>query len=716
VILRAAAVACAVALATGGLAADPPEHPKDLGLVERASTRLAQLDVTVTGNKGAIDGLTAADFELKLNDKPVPHLLVDDLCPGRATPGETPAPEGARVPPPRETAASYLLYFDMPHLTQSGRQGALSSARELLPKLLAGGQRAMIVINALQLKMVAPLTGDVSALDAALVHLVADRDAFDPYAASEDSRLADILQQMEHGTEVALGRARRYASEERWRQERDLQRLSMVLGRLADLDAPKAVLYFADTMRQNAGAHYLSYFAGPSLQGRGGNALPEATSILADAASGALPLDRVVNEAAALGIRFYTVEGQGIRGDNSPIESESSVSNSGGGGGGTIAAWQAADAHNQRGYTEGAADRIGSNQGSSVANSQRLQDAQATLTSLAAETGGRAFLNGVTPARMAAQILGDLSCLYLVSFDPSGFPQDQPLAVSLKVSRSNVRASVRGRLVIQSDGARLTARVLSAFSASGSGPATRNGSVQIGLIPIAYEGGLFRARVQVAIAGTAVPSTTWDVGASLVSQGAVRQDSAGRIQLTSPNTPVVFEQDMDFAAGDYDLVAVAHELQTDTLLSTESHGSWPKLDAELASVAPLAVSQRRAGGFLRNRQTQTQGAVIVALDEPLRADVPTAVIALVCRAKDQKRPLDVTRTLIGERETPVGTTQLAMGTDRCAQVVDLIPPKMLGAGRYRFVITVSSDGTELAREERLLTVPEATPAPAKSAT
>ena len=173
---------------------------------------------------------------------------------------------------------------------------------------------------------------------------------------------------------------------------------------------------------------------------------------------------------------------------------------------------------------------------------------------------------------------------------------------------------------------------------------------------------------------------------------------------------------MEFAVGDYDLVAVAHELQTDTLLSTETHGSWPKLDVELASLGPIAVSQRRAGGFLRNRQLQTQGAVIVAPDEPLRADVPTAIISLVCRAKDQKRPLDVTRILVGEQETSVGTTQLAMGTDRCAQVVDLIPPKMLGAGRYRFVIAVTSDGKELARGERLLTVPDAAPAPAKSAT
>lgn len=54
----------AAALAAAALAADPQETPKDVGLVERASTRLAQLDVTVSGPKGGISGLTAADFEI----------------------------------------------------------------------------------------------------------------------------------------------------------------------------------------------------------------------------------------------------------------------------------------------------------------------------------------------------------------------------------------------------------------------------------------------------------------------------------------------------------------------------------------------------------------------------------------------------------------------------------------------------------------------------
>jgi hypothetical protein len=80
VIARTSAVAIGMALAAAGLAADAPEPPHDIGLMERATTRLAQIDVTVSGSKDAIAGLTAADFEVRVNRKVVPNILVDDLC------------------------------------------------------------------------------------------------------------------------------------------------------------------------------------------------------------------------------------------------------------------------------------------------------------------------------------------------------------------------------------------------------------------------------------------------------------------------------------------------------------------------------------------------------------------------------------------------------------------------------------------------------------
>jgi len=697
--VRGALVVIGVAVATTLLASDTPDTTRDVGLVERAASRLAQIDVTVTGPRNAIERLSASDIEVRINDKIVSNIIVDDQCLAQPGPGAAPPRDSSPdAPPPpsvsRGSTPTYLLYFDMAHLTQSGRQDSIENARAMLPKLLTGGRRAMIVANAAQLKTVVPLTSDVAQLAAALRKMVDDQTTFDPYAATEQLRLAEIIKALGDepgglpmargssfgGVAAALRLARTYAADERWRQERDLRRLSMVLGRFADLDPPKIVLYFADTMRQNAGEHYLSFFGGTNLVESNGKPPPEAEAILVDAATGSLPLDRVINDAAAVGIRFYTVEGQGITGETSPIEARNSASNDRGGDAG--------------------------NQASPVVNSQRTRDSQNTLVSLAAETGGRAFLNGVAPGRMATQILGDLSCVYLLSFDPRGFAQDAPLAVSVTVKRPNVRTAVRGRLVIQSDSARLTGRVLSAYTLPAAGIPGSESGLRVGVIPISYAAGKFKARVQVAVAGSAVPVTNWELGASLVSRGAVRQDGSGQISVLVPGTPVVYEQDMEFAPGDYDLVAVAHEAQTDTLLSTESHGTWPKLDAELASVAAISVSQPRAGGFLRNGLKQTEGAVAIAEGEPLRAGAPTAVIALICRAKDQKRPLRVVRTLVGEQETPVGTTNLELGDERCAQVVDLIPAKTLGAGRYRFVIAVSSDGRELTSAERALVVPE----------
>jgi VWFA-related protein len=537
----------AVAMATAPLAADPPDKPSDVGMVERATTRLAQLDVTVAGPKGAIEGLTAADFEVRVMDKIVSNVFVDDLCVARSSaPGAAPqeaaaekqAPGNAPSGTPRATMATYLLYFDMPHLTQPGRQDSIAAAREMLPKLLAGGNRAMIVANAAQLKTVVPLSSDTARLDAALAKMVDDVGTFDPYTATEQRRRAEVVAALVGRTVAeALVLARGYAADERWRQERDLRRLSMVLGRFAEFDPPKVVLYFADTMRQNAGEHYLSFFGTLNTKNSNGVPVAEADDVLVGAATGALPLDRVINDAAALGIRVYTVEGQGMTSQGSPIESQSSASS------------------------------LRGNVTSPGANSQNVRDAQSTLVSLAAETGGRAFLNGVTPARMANQILGDLSCLYLLSFDPRGFPQDAPLTVSVRVKRAKVTTFVRGRLVIQSDAERLMGRVLSAFTTPAAGTQPGGAAVRVGLIPISYQDGKFKARVQVAMSGSAVPVTTWDIGASLLSRGVVRQDGSGRIQVMRPNTPVVYEKDMDFAPGDYDLIAVAHETETDTVVS-----------------------------------------------------------------------------------------------------------------------------------------------------
>ena len=151
--MRAAGILIGTALVAVALAADPPGKPRELGLMEQTSTRLAQIDVTVSGPKSAIEGLTTRDFEVKLNDKFVRNVIVDDLCLARpaaaaATPHEAAAATAvaASIETPKAATVTYLVYFDMPHLTQSGRRGSIDDAREMLPFVTA---RTLVLVGAL---------------------------------------------------------------------------------------------------------------------------------------------------------------------------------------------------------------------------------------------------------------------------------------------------------------------------------------------------------------------------------------------------------------------------------------------------------------------------------------------------------------------------------------------------------------------------------------
>ena len=138
-----------------------------------------------------------------------------------------------------------------------------------------------------------------------------------------------------------------------------------MLARVADLDPPKAAVYFADTMRSNAGGHYLSFFG--EADRRNSSAL---IALELDALGGANPFQNVIDEASAHGIRLYTVQAQGLTLAPSRFRSPPRAVPRAG----TISGAQ------QRG---------------------RIYDAQDSLVGLAAESGGKPFLNGVRAAKIA---------------------------------------------------------------------------------------------------------------------------------------------------------------------------------------------------------------------------------------------------------------------------------------------------------------------------
>jgi VWFA-related protein len=646
------------------------ERPRESKLVETTETRLAQIDVTVTGPKDAVADLGRGDFEVSVGWKELTDFYVDVSCLEGIEPTVAAAPRSEQeskhltVVQAKGHGATYLFYFDQANLTQGGRQVSIDLARELVPKLVTGGSRAMIVSNAPTLTTIAPLTSDASVLLEALGKLKSDDKQWDPYPTLEDGRLAEIQDAIGDDLERAVLLARRYEAEERFRQEKSLRRLSNVLGTFSQYDAPKAVLYFADILRSNAGEHYMSFF-GQTVKDNEAAAASAAAAL--DAGTGVLPLDRVINEASANGIRFYTVEGQGMMAPSVATQARSS-------------------------------GRTFKNSGTPGGNSVRFRDAEGALSTLAVETGGKMFLSGVGAGKIADRVLKDVSCLYLISFDPAGYPKDTPLPVKVTIRKPHVQAQTRGRIVLQSDSARLTSRLLAAFAS----PEATRGDVplRIGIVPTGFKNGVFSALVQVGVAGTVLTDSTWDLGASLVSGGQVRDDGSGRVQVKAPRTPVVFEKEMTFHPGPYQIVGVAHETTSNLLASKETEGVWPDLKSSLAMLGPLAFLQPANGAFLRAEKAHTSGTLVVGERDPILEDAPLAIVGIVCRSADQKGVLHVLRRVVGEGEASFPPLDLELGEDRCALFRDLVAPKTLGPGEFRFEVRVLDHDKEVAKVER----------------
>jgi VWFA-related protein len=649
-----------------------PEEPRDLGLVEQATARLAQIDCSLDGPRETIASLTEEDFEIRVAGKRIESFVLDRLCgeppEGRSPePGTIPSEEPSPSPVPR-TRTTFVFYFDHPHLTAPGRQGAIDAARAMIPRLIAGGSRGMLVSNATSLRTLQPLTEDPDVLLAALEKMESDRLEWDPYTAMEEVRLNEVLRLSSENIDDALVQARRYQAEERWRQTRDLRRLSMVLGALAEYLPPKAFVYFADSMRANAGEHYLSFFGSSVLDPDTGTRSGADRLARTDAEMGALSLDKVINEASALGIRFYTVEAQGLTATGNPMSSQRGI------GGG----------------------------GNNALNSSRIRDAQGTLKDMALETGGEAFVNGVSAARMTRRILDDVSCLYLVSFDPEGLPLDEPLAVRVHVNRPKVKIQHRGRLVLSSESSMLTTRLLARFAT----PEAKSSdvSLRVGMMPVGFQDGKWIARIQVAAPPVVYPMAKWDMGVSLVSRGTVRDDASGRIELSSPGVPVLLESQIAFRPGPYEIVAVAYESTADQSASRRVEGEWPDPDAALVSFGPVSVSQPANGAFLRDGESRSSGTLVYEENDPLQPALPTAFLGLLCRAKDQKKGVRVVRTLIGSTETPLRDETVEFAGERCVQILDVIQPDTFGPGAYTYRLIAFGREGELARLERRLLV------------
>lgn len=625
---------------------DPAPEPVRADLVERTGASLAQIQVTVNGPPDVISGLGVDDFRLKVHLRRIRDFQIDRYCEPETSP-----------------AASYVFYFDQPHLTLHGRQRALDIARQLIPQLLRKRDRAMVVSNARGLTTVESFTNDHASLLAALDRLEKDRTQWDFYSTEETARIARVVDVLNNDNDVrrAISVARTYQREEYWRTDKNLRRLTVILGSLSEVESPKALIYFADTLRSNPGAHYLSFF---------GSSVRESMGSLADkslygfAASG--PFDLLINEAAAQGIRLHTVYAEGLVMPLDNVRPDLSAAN--------------------RTGTVSHSSRI------------RFRDAQNTLASMSSETGGRSFLRGAGASRISERILEERSCLYSLSFDPAGFPQDQPLRVVLETGREGVQLRSAGRILLKSPSARLTSRLLNAFTQRAGSES--NVGLRAGLVATDFRDGSYRALLQISVPGTAVPGASWDLGASLLARDEIRDEVSGTLSVGRPGVPLILEREVRLRPGPHEIVAVAHERTTGFVLSEHLQISWPDPNDQPVTCGPIALLQPIAGAFVRAGETRTSGSLARSDTDPVRPDLPVALMGLVCGRRRHKGLLRVERSLIGATTVEFPLVQFRLEGERCAQVRDLIPAGMLGPGGYRYELRILKDGKVLDEASR----------------
>jgi len=694
-----------LASATRGRPQDPDGTavPHRTGLVEEVGHELVQLEVHVDGPPELVASLGPADLDVVIGGRRIERFAVDRACPG----GVVAADAGTDGIPPAAAASpyrtSYLFYFDQHHLRIEGRARALELARSLVPEVLRDGGNARIVSAGLRVQAFGGWTDDPAELLDALDRLEHDRTQLDMYPTQEDLRVAEVLrafdsrrdladsinlaqvaklrsldsragmleglspgaadtlrdraqaeisQNERNALESAMGVARDYQRDERAHARSALERFALALGVLGEIAPPKAVIYFADTVRANPGDHYVKLYAErPILEG----VLPA--------------FDEVIRAAAAHGARLYTVQAAGLT-------TESGIASIG--------------------------TRALPYSGGALATSQRFGDAKSALAGLAAETGGRVFLHGASAETIARRLHDDLDCLALISFAPGDLPRDRALSVRVVARRQGVRVSVRPSVVVRGEATRRRERIAQAFLESGT--PGEPGVLSLAVIPTDTGEDHYSALIQIALPPVEDSGTTWEVGVSLVTESDVVGETAGRAVLDRPGVPLIYEAEIEFPPGPYELIAVAHDGARDRVVSARVVGRWPDLGPKQSGFGPLIALQPVQAAFVRGDSARRRGSR--GLDEGARVDPahPLALVGLACGGGG----FTVERRLVGESANGFPEIRPAAG-ERCVLFRDVVPAGTLGGGNFAYEAVLRSldDGAVLGTAERRFVVPDA---------
>jgi hypothetical protein len=699
---------CAATIVAGasGRAGDAAAPLPNPGPTERVESRLVQFEVRVSHKGAPVPGLGAKDFDIELGGKPLQAFTVDDMCTGAPAP-----PSGERAARP----GSFIFYFDEPELTVDGRHRAIEVARLVAPALLARGHDVLILRNGDSVRMEAKWTHDAAEVSAALDRIASDPGKGDSLRVSaEELRAENLVEQLQGsvreanmqaqaglrsatqhpppsrrgpvGDPMAPGAPERNPSGDQpdslvvqassseqlmlnatvghlvselktviqvdlQRTEHDVERLRGAVQSLALRGSPKGVVYFSDTLRRDPGDAVVHAVSSDAQFARLMNV--RSWQALVSHWNADAKLRALVRDASSYDVRFYAVEGRGL---------------------GTSSDW--------------------------------VRASQDTLASLALDTGGLSFLNGIAPQRIADGVVADQSCWYLVSFAPAGWDTDRPLNLGVWLKKPGLRVQTRSALVIPSRGALTEARLVAAHFGD---PTLEDHPLSVSVYPIGGSTETLQVLAQVRLPeGNDTPArdTLWDVGFVLVSDGATVARKSSRVTWRGEGTPPVYQTTLSLPSGPYEIIAVAHDDSGDSVRSGRVSGSWPPSTDIAVTLSKPALAQPQHGGIVQDGAVKESGIIVRGEGNPVDPRAPVALVTAACLDRASDAALRAERRLVGETEVSFAPMMLSADKGQCVQIRDLVAANSLGAGRMTYFVRILSGDEELVSEELAFDVAE----------
>ncbi len=570
-----------------------PSHPgAQQRPVFRSNLNVVSVDVIVRDKSGAVvRGLTAADFEIRedgraqtidnftfeeITEKALPALETADLLAGveakmaedagRAPgpPASKPEPAAAPTPLTSDMVAGrrlITLVFDVSSMQPEDVQRAVESARKYVDEKMTAADLVAVATVGSMLSVLTDFTSDRVKVSAALGTL-----AFTDGTATEAPAAAATVA-VDEAAAVATEEATSTETAEldMFNNDVRLRALKTLAEALAPIEQKKAILYFSAGMQRSGQDNQVE-------------------------------LRSAINAAVRANVVIYPIDTRGLQ-----------------------AVVPGGDAR----QASGRGSALFSGRGVQQQFAQ-LSSSQDTLTSLAGDTGGRAFTDSNDFGEAFARVQRDMSAYYLLGYSSTNPAKDGRFRrIQVRAKRDGLRIEARAGYYADRDfthtsrtdrETQLEEQMFAAVSATD--------------LPVLVTGGWFRLSadryyvpVALTVPGSAVPVANEKDPVSIDVLGLVRDERnfpVGRFRETLKLPPgtgktlagkqVLYQSGVTLPPGRFSVKVVVRENTTGTVGSFEAPIVVPELKQSAMKVSSVVLS------------TQLQPAAKGKTDNPLVRD------------------------------------------------------------------------------------------------